>query len=388
LDSIRTIPALQHDPNQPEDIDKNAEDHCFAAGTMVETDQGPIPIERLPETGQVHSLYGVEPYRSARMTRRNTEIVRLMFDDGTVIKCTEDHKFLVGVDEWRYAKDLLDLEVLCVPLSSMKQSKSSMVSATIAAADTFSTEIVEIGFIERFGNIITDLYRKAITFIISIMMGRTMTLATLNVSQLQSISVVGTGSKAALTGAKISTRLMLRPLFGTVLRKGLNGIASNMKNIALRFYTLKSKKYVKFVKRRLKDSQESVADFARMPVSRHGVEHLVWTMRRASASFVVRILKSIATKNRSFVPTSVQELRVRRCVSLESAGKADVYCITVPEARCFAVEGGIIVMNCADDMRYACLSRPWLKTKLAPEPVKDAYRPPGEEIPSSHFKVM
>jgi hypothetical protein len=44
--------------------------------------------------------------------------------------------------------------------------------------------------------------------------------------------------------------------------------------------------------------------------------------------------------------------------------------------------------HAADDMRYACLSRPWLKTKLAPEPVKDAYRPPGEEIPSSNFKVL
>jgi hypothetical protein len=44
--------------------------------------------------------------------------------------------------------------------------------------------------------------------------------------------------------------------------------------------------------------------------------------------------------------------------------------------------------HCADDTRYACISRPWLKTKLAPEPVKDAYRPPGEEIPSSNFKVL
>src|ERR1700730_9372736 len=44
--------------------------------------------------------------------------------------------------------------------------------------------------------------------------------------------------------------------------------------------------------------------------------------------------------------------------------------------------------HAADDARYACLSRPWLKTKLAPEPLKDAYRTPSEEIPSSNFKVM
>ena len=44
--------------------------------------------------------------------------------------------------------------------------------------------------------------------------------------------------------------------------------------------------------------------------------------------------------------------------------------------------------HAADDARYACLSRPWLKTKLAPEPLKDAYRTPSEEIPSGNFKVM
>ena len=27
-DSIRTIPAIQHDPNKAEDLDTNSEDHC------------------------------------------------------------------------------------------------------------------------------------------------------------------------------------------------------------------------------------------------------------------------------------------------------------------------------------------------------------------------
>jgi hypothetical protein len=388
LDSIRTIPTLQHDPNQPEDIDKSAEDHCFAAGTLVETDRGPIAIEYLPEIGRVNSLHGIEHYRSARMTRRNAEIIRLTFDDGTVVKCTKDHKFLVGIDEWRYARDLLNLEVLCVPLSSVRQSKSSMASATIAAADTFSARDVGVGFTERSGNIIVDLYRKAITSIILAITGRTMILATSNVSRLQSISVVDTGSKAALTVVRVSRRLMSRPPSGTGRQKELNGIVNNMKNIALPFFTSKSKRYAKFVKHHLKDSQESAVAFAQMPASRHGVGRLVWIMRRASALFAARGLKPIATQNRSFVPTSARGFQVRRCVSLESVGKSDVYCITVPKAGCFAIEGGIIVKNCADDARYACLSRPWLKIKLAPEPMRDAYRLPSEEIPSSNFKVM
>jgi hypothetical protein len=44
--------------------------------------------------------------------------------------------------------------------------------------------------------------------------------------------------------------------------------------------------------------------------------------------------------------------------------------------------------HAADDARYACLSRPYTKTKLVPEAPKDAYRPPSEMIPMDSFKTM
>jgi hypothetical protein len=61
-----------------------------------------------------------------------------------------------------------------------------------------------------------------------------------------------------------------------------------------------------------------------------------------------------------------------RCVSVEKAPKADVYCLTVPATGSFAIEGGIIVANCADEARYACMSRPWVAQptpKLEPRPM-------------------
>lgn len=42
-----------------------------------------------------------------------------------------------------------------------------------------------------------------------------------------------------------------------------------------------------------------------------------------------------------------------QCISVERAGKADVYCLTVPSTSCFAIEGGIITHNC---LRYLCVS--------------------------------
>jgi hypothetical protein len=58
-----------------------------------------------------------------------------------------------------------------------------------------------------------------------------------------------------------------------------------------------------------------------------------------------------------------------RCVSVERLNeKQDVYCITVPSTGCFALAGGMIVANCADDWRYACMSRPYVRPKPEPAP--------------------
>jgi hypothetical protein len=47
-----------------------------------------------------------------------------------------------------------------------------------------------------------------------------------------------------------------------------------------------------------------------------------------------------------------------RCVSVEPAGRSDVYCLVADGTHCFAVEGGLIVHNCYDEFRYMCMARP------------------------------
>lgn len=57
-----------------------------------------------------------------------------------------------------------------------------------------------------------------------------------------------------------------------------------------------------------------------------------------------------------------------RCVGVELLkDQRPVYCLTVPSTGCFAIEGGIIVSNCADEWRYACMSRPWVRQIAKPE---------------------
>lgn len=44
--------------------------------------------------------------------------------------------------------------------------------------------------------------------------------------------------------------------------------------------------------------------------------------------------------------------------------------------------------HCADEIRYACLSRPWLKSKPDKAEPKDGYAPPQDEIDSDSWKTM
>lgn len=44
--------------------------------------------------------------------------------------------------------------------------------------------------------------------------------------------------------------------------------------------------------------------------------------------------------------------------SITPAGKADVYNMEVDETHNFVIQGGVIAHNCADAIRYLCMSRP------------------------------
>lgn len=44
--------------------------------------------------------------------------------------------------------------------------------------------------------------------------------------------------------------------------------------------------------------------------------------------------------------------------SVSYAGKADVFNMEVDETHDFVIQGGVISHNCADEVRYFCMSRP------------------------------
>lgn len=53
--------------------------------------------------------------------------------------------------------------------------------------------------------------------------------------------------------------------------------------------------------------------------------------------------------------------------SVSYAGKADVFNMEVDETHDFVIQGGVISHNCADEVRYFCMSRP-IKPRMPVRP--------------------
>lgn len=93
---IRTLPMMQHDADNVEDLDSEGEDHaCFHGNTLVATEQGARRIAEMAKTtGRVYTLGGeLAEYVNCDMTRRGAPLLELEFSDGSRVRCTPDHKF-------------------------------------------------------------------------------------------------------------------------------------------------------------------------------------------------------------------------------------------------------------------------------------------------------
>lgn len=373
---IRTLPAMQHDKTRPEDLDSDLEDHCFAAGTMVETEQGPRPIESLVgTTGRVLSVHGeMEDYRSARMTRRNAKLVRLTFDDGRVITCTPDHRFLADLDEWRYASDLIGRSVMCVPLSSARPSRSSTESA-ITGAENISSARESVST-SLFGNTITDQCRPGITSTTGTPTGPTTTLTTLNASQHSSICLTDMAPKAQRGSGRSNRELPPRQPLGMGLQRELSGIGSNMPSTAQYPSMPKNERSAGSAGPRSMGLPEGDMPSVQTPVSPHGVERPALMMLSRHVPSVAESSALIDTRSGKHAPVLVGASPALRrgpaCLSVEEVSRADVYCLTVPATGCFAIEGGLIVSNCVDGLRYGLMSRPWART-IVPVEQRDSW---------------
>lgn len=67
---------------------------CLVAGTEIHTSKGLKPIESLMVGDEVLTMDGYYPVVDT-FRFEDKEVFEIEFDDGNVIKCSGDHKFLV-----------------------------------------------------------------------------------------------------------------------------------------------------------------------------------------------------------------------------------------------------------------------------------------------------
>lgn len=287
VDAIRTLPAMQHDTNRPEDVDSEGEDHaCFAAGTIIDG------LGHVEEVGQ--------------LTKTNTDVIRLSFDDGAQIVCTPNHLFMGANGKWMEAQNLKSAQ-----LASVQQFKSSWAFDIIAVAYIFSVKVCDC--IVKFGNTIEAKFPKVSISITPMKIPQIMKYQifafceNLNTSRFM--------EKAAVS-AIVPERLLPHGI--GVLREG-HGIL-NISN-----YTFKM-----WWPERRKSLARFAGKLSRLALSRH-------------------IGRSIA----------ITTVKLRHCVAVEPLKeKQNVYCLG-RESGWLSVSG-LIASNC-DEIRYACMSRPYVK---------------------------
>lgn len=97
-EAIRTLPALQHDPDKPEDVDSSQEDHapdeCVVADTLISTWRGLCPITDLTIGDQVWTEQGLCKVNAIFSTGEKP-VFKLTVANGQSLTATANHPVYV-----------------------------------------------------------------------------------------------------------------------------------------------------------------------------------------------------------------------------------------------------------------------------------------------------
>lgn len=316
--TIRQLAILQHDKSRVEDLDTDMEDHaCFAGETLVDTDKGQIQIKNINPS--IHRIKAGTEWTNnyfPSLTRKRAKTIKLTFENGVEIICTPDHKILDSSDEWRYAKDFLNIEAQWNQQLLVKRSSNTKARIITFVANIFKEKV--LGCTGWFGRTLTEKFQRVFISITKTKILRIISFQILNVCQLVTTQRSTTRNRKNKHVAVILKKLKLLLQFGTEAKKVENGTN----------YTGKITAKIKQPKKQL----EKIAKIAQVNILQQNTQKVLVN----SAGITVKLV---------------------RCVSVENWSEQPVYCLTEPKTSTFTIEGGLIVHNC-DETRYACMSRP------------------------------
>lgn len=358
---LRTVPTMVRDRKDPDDADTTQEDHCFTADTRIVVRHAALPWRKRLTVGDLvgHSGFVVggdgrwHAFRDVRLTRRGAEIVRLRFSDGSEAKCTPDHLFLTASGEWVKAGHMAGRQCRAWSLSRTP-SRNFVANGITSALSIFNAKGAV--FIGRFGRLLTAQFRRAGTFITSTGTGPTTRLRILTASLVRRICAITgfCGLRNCRTAA--CPRPERRPRYGTRAMGVVNGIASTIASMWPGDFRPVAFGVASTAGLRTKSCTpiEALPDSARTTASRPGGGRPASTKRSGNVQPAVRTSPSTVTGRPAPVRENAPGLYV---VGVEPAGRADVYCLTVPTAGSFTLANGAVVHNCGDMVRYRVMAK-------------------------------
>lgn len=291
--------------------------NCLSGDTLVETVDGPTEIAKLVgREGYLYSRNGkISKFTNVHRTRTQVPMVEVEFSNGTTVKCTPDHKFLDTHGNW--------VKAACLS------------NGVLIQCDTYESTNTES---ER-----AELQRQAIQKIswreIFHAWAEKITpsgLGALQWAYPQGFAYSSFGREPSEQRHKEPSLSFAQGAHQRSYDRGATRAATRMDG-----------QDISFVKRLARDRrgesvalakfQKAMGQYAFSNKIMRAVRQVLSSQKNRSV--LIPILSSKLPCNRSAQAAQVTRVRPTR--------EADTYCMSVEDTHCLAVNGGIIVHNCA-----------------------------------------
>ena len=368
---VRTLPEMVHCKRRPEDISRDGEDHaCFIAGTMVETQGGEMPIERIKVGQKVLTRKGYKRVKIAQYVDTKPVYVAEL-SNGIKLTGTLDHPIwvkgegfvplinlnpgdiLLSKDECEWNQKAL---FSTASRSGGIQNQTTEATGYITGPMAGLLNRVSATFTRKYGKIFTEEYPKVITFTTRMRTHLTITLKIwialldLIISQIM-VKILGPTVRIENSGLNALVAYGIWPQHGTGLRKEGNFPEKTLLKHGATSCIIKE--LAINVAQNLKQGMSSPGKttFAPTNASRLSGEEAALMKWKGNASFAAVNLDPTNTPKQKPVPGCAVQV-----LDIYPAGTEKVYNISVEgEPEYFA--NGILVHNC-ESSRYALMSRP------------------------------
>jgi len=327
---------------------------CFAAGTMVKTDRGPVAIERMPKSGSVVTWDGsLVEYRDAGRTLIDAPMVRVRLSTGEEIECTPWHQFLT-TRGWRRADALSGMALAAAgSLSSLPSRRTLTASGSGGTTGRVATSAGRVG---------------AVSSTCTASCGSTSTAgapsgwpcitktATAPTTSRQICTRCRPGSTGGTTMPASRTRTVppgwpgsSRP--ATLRAPGTHPMPDERGTGSTRASSRVSAPFRASAPCASAPSWPTAAlRFAGATARLGSGTTPAWTMSPGRAAGVACPSRPTATRGRGSAPGPARHAPAR-VLAVEPAGRADAFCLSVPSTGCFVLACGAIASN-SDALGY------------------------------------